>query len=791
MAYVVIEDFKGGLDSRRRPITLPPGTLVKLENAHITRGAEIEKRKALADYATLPPGTFGLAGASGKVWCFGSADLAATVPAGMSYQRLQSPDGGAMTRIHDVETYDGKLYVIAGYDDGSVWHFFDGQIVHAWKNGVVRLAFANNDGIATHLAAIINRDASDKYTAVAATNVVTITGKPGTPFTIAATASNGGANTTQAAAVATTTPAIAGEAEVLSSSSFTITGGTDGVSAKASFTITGGTAGGGNQIGAITVNGVAVISAAVLWATSNEATAAAVAAAINAYNSTPEYTATSSGATVTVSSATNLGVASNGFPFVVTPGGTVTVGSVSATLSGGEYSRITSITVDGVEVLGAPISWQISHSGTATNVANQINTYVGSTDYDATTEAAKVIIKAKAGTGANPNGKAVVVTVAGNVTTSTPAAMAGGKTAVAGQAQVSTVTINGAFEVGDRFTVTLDNVDYGAAGHPASMARIVRAHSSKVYAAANSVLYFCGVDAPLKWNTEDTGAGFINMSNQGAGDQELTGIEIYANNMAVFTEDAIQIWFMEADPSANQKLQTMQNTGAIATESIVAYGDTDVFYLSRSGIRSLRARDSSNAAFVSDVGTAIDELVTEHCSDLPSATVAKSVAVLEPIDARYWLDIDGTSFVFSYFPGSKISAWSTYNWGDAIENFAVVGQRVYARRGDQVYLYGGATGNEYDDTVVKVVLPFLSASKDATLKDINGFDVALEGEWDVYACFDPNYPDDWVHMGTYCNITYNGGENAFDGVSTHVALKLISKGSGYHRIMNLTLHYNV
>ena len=53
----------------------------------------------------------------------------------------------------------------------------------------------------------------------------------------------------------------------------------------------------------------------------------------------------------------------------------------------------------------------------------------------------------------------------------------------------------------------------------------------------------------------------------------------------------------------------MNNTGTIASKSVVAIGDSDVFYLSRSGIRSLKSRDSSNAAYVGDIGNPIDDIV--------------------------------------------------------------------------------------------------------------------------------------------------------------------------------------
>lgn len=46
MPYVIVENFKGGLDSRRSVLASAPGTLSKAQNVHISRGGELEKRKA-------------------------------------------------------------------------------------------------------------------------------------------------------------------------------------------------------------------------------------------------------------------------------------------------------------------------------------------------------------------------------------------------------------------------------------------------------------------------------------------------------------------------------------------------------------------------------------------------------------------------------------------------------------------------------------------------------------------------------------------------------------------------
>ena len=67
MSYFIVADFKGGLNTTKLPVTAAPGTLRTLSNAHITRGGEIEKRRAFVSWKTLPAGTVGLAGLSGQI----------------------------------------------------------------------------------------------------------------------------------------------------------------------------------------------------------------------------------------------------------------------------------------------------------------------------------------------------------------------------------------------------------------------------------------------------------------------------------------------------------------------------------------------------------------------------------------------------------------------------------------------------------------------------------------------------------------------------------------------------
>lgn len=901
MGYLVIEDFRAGVDSRRDPIAGTPGSLYEGINGHITRGGDFEGRKKFVSKYTLPAGTFGLHAVAGGLYVFGSgADPG--VPSGVTYQRLQHPDGLAMSAVLWTESFDGKVCAIAKFSDGSIIHFYDGAVVGDWLNGRVRAAMTNNNGIASHLAGLVN--GKQNLTASASTNVITITGQAGVPFTITASAVNGGATNDQTATVATPTPAIAGISEVLSKASFAVTGGSDGVPATGSFTVTAGTdgrskttltlgssfagtsitsitingvevlgatvnspgtdaematavanqingytsspdytatassnvvtvyahqdagagpngfavvvtktgvitvtvgnggtlAGGANNtVSSVTVDGVEVLSSPIGWLTSNEATAQRIADRINSYSSSPEYTSSVNGAVVSIKAAPALAGAPNGFVVSVTPNGSLTVGSVT-NLQGGADSLISSIKIDGVEILGVSVSWSISHSAFATNLATQINNYNSTPEYTAVASGTTVTISAAEGTGATPNGKLLVVTAAGDVTVGSLQNMSGGVTAVSGQAQVSTVTIGGTFEVGDRFTILINGTPYGADGNPDQRNIIAKTFKTKVYGVAGSLLQFSGVNDPTVWNRDNAnvpGAGFVNMANQTAGSENLTAVGIYQGNLAVFSRSTIQIEFVDVDDALNQLLQPLENTGTRSPKSVLSFGNSDTFYLDDNGIRSLKARDSSNSAYSSDVGTAIDPNVLAYMKTLTDTQVENAVAVIDE-DGRYWLALGSRIFVFSYFPGAKISAWTWYepneiSAGD-ISAFAVLSRRIYARAGDTIYLYGGDNNATYPAAnEINVVLQthFLTVGKPATVKKLYGFDAAIQGTWKASVLVDPRNLALTTREITVTGPSYDIKNIPLQAEATHFAPRLVCSAGGYCKVSNLVLHHNL
>src|SRR3546814_13465972 len=97
-------------------------------------------------------------------------------------------------------------------------------------------------------------------------------------------------------------------------------------------------------------------------------------------------------------------------------------------------------------------------------------------------------------------------------------------------------------------------------------------------------------------------------------------------------------------------------------------------------------------------------------------------------------DVCSSDLPFSYFPGSKINAWSYYDLGFTIEAFADISERIYARVGNTIYLFGGEDDETYPDAgeyPVTVEIPYLSANTPATRKSWHGIDVACTNDWQV------------------------------------------------------------
>lgn len=102
--------------------------------------------------------------------------------------------------------------------------------------------------------------------------------------------------------------------------------------------------------------------------------------------------------------------------------------TATVTLTGGAAGSVDTITVDGVDLLGAPVAFNTNLNTTAADIVTAINAGTGSHGYTATAASAVVTIAANISEGSDPNGYVVAVTSTTITTTHTN--MAGGSFAL-------------------------------------------------------------------------------------------------------------------------------------------------------------------------------------------------------------------------------------------------------------------------------------------------------------------------------------------------------------------------
>jgi hypothetical protein len=568
---------------------------------------------------------------------------------------------------------------------------------------------------------------------------------------------------------------------------FRVTGGSNiaGKQATGKFRITGGTRAVSNKITGVFINGVEITELEVMHTGDNATTAAAVAEEINRWVSAPDYVASANNDEVTVVASVS-GIAANGKLVQVVVAGNVTTNAPVNMTGGVAHSASTIDLSADTKDLMEPTEWRTSNAVTAQAVVAAINGYPAVRDYHAVWDGA--------------DGVAVVPNLPG--------------------VWANTVKLLPTYTNG--FTTTLtgsNNTFTGGAAPPADTAAptnlpyapgdFVLTHGSKMYALSASTMYFSAINDPTKWRvlTANVGAGFVDMSAETSEAEQLMALAKYQSYIAAFAYSTILIWFTDPDPKLNKQSQVLRNTGTRSPHSVCQYGDNDIYYLDESGIRSVRARDSSNSASTADIGVLIDPLVIAKLQTMTFGQRLKVFGLIEPAEGRFWLTMGDLIFVFSYFSGAKVSAWSTYvpsvpgvnavgspqDQTFNIDEAIVFRRRIYVRSGDAIYAYGGDSemGQHlvYDNTEAILQTPFLDADKPAKGKSFQGWDTSVRGVWNVSASFDVNSQDKAEALGTVDETTTPHNRLTLNAQSTHISLTFKSRSTEPAKISNAMIHY--
>jgi hypothetical protein len=323
----------------------------------------------------------------------------------------------------------------------------------------------------------------------------------------------------------------------------------------------------------------------------------------------------------------------------------------------------------------------------------------------------------------------------------------------------------------------------------AEQARIALPFGSKMYTATGSILYSSKIEE-ISFGATDEGVGFYDMSTHASGTEDVTGLGEYQDALAIFSRRATQIWSFAADPDSAAKAQSLPRIGAIAPRSVVSLNGTDVFFLSDTGIRSLRARTGVSTAAATDVGTPIDEDVVAALQAATVTQAREAFAEVEPTSGRYWLTLAGTTYVFSYFPAAGIAAWSTYALPAGASAIAVADERTFIRSGNTIFLFGGEDGDDYDASAAEVETAYLDGRGIATWKAWRGIDIAATGSWRVYASYNPQEPAAEDLIATLSGSTFYSLDSPMFGEAPAVKIRMESTGTGPAKIGSLVLHYD-
>jgi hypothetical protein len=128
LGAIVYDNFKGGLDVRKKSAISPAAVQYVLSNAYCTTGYSLKKRPCLRLAATLEPGTAGLKAGGGKLNTFyESGSIAHANPLFVANIAPHPTFSQLVTKAHFGEEFNGFLYAALEYADGTIWHqYFDG-----------------------------------------------------------------------------------------------------------------------------------------------------------------------------------------------------------------------------------------------------------------------------------------------------------------------------------------------------------------------------------------------------------------------------------------------------------------------------------------------------------------------------------------------------------------------------------------------------------------------------------------------------------------------------------------
>jgi hypothetical protein len=317
------------------------------------------------------------------------------------------------------------------------------------------------------------------------------------------------------------------------------------------------------------------------------------------------------------------------------------------------------------------------------------------------------------------------------------------------------------------------------------------AHNRRMYTTDNTLLRFSMIDNPARYDTLNDTGGFIDHSTIANEKPILVSAADYQEGLAVFGLRHVFVWHTDPLPASFFKKQVLHNTGTASPHSVTPYSESEVMYLDRSGIRSLRSRSGVDTAYSGDLGNLIDRLVRAKMKSMTLEEKYEQVfGEVEPNSGRLWMAMKDVIYVLSYFPDTRIAGWTWYdNTAYPVDMLNANYEGIYWRSGNSIIAYGGLTGDVFDATEAVVRVPYIDGDKPATRKSWTGIDLAVLGTWQIKAGFDATVPTALDLIANLTKSTYAQQKISVNGDAPSMSLELRSDYLGPARVGNATVHY--
>jgi len=199
---------------------------------------------------------------------------------------------------------------------------------------------------------------------------------------------------------------------------------------------------------------------------------------------------------------------------------------------------------------------------------------------------------------------------------------------------------------------------------------------------------------------ESNKAGFLSVGQFSAGSGTPRGIGDFGGRMAIFYDNALQIWRLDTDQSRIFKESAVGGIGTIHPRSIASVG-TDIILVTNTGVRSLTTVTTTLDPKEDDTGSRVDAIINEYANDTGADLIGLYARRL-----GCYLVASGKNIVcLSLTPGKGINGWSRWYMPVTIDAMCESQGLVWVRSGRNIFTLEQFDKDHTDENSTEVDVP--------------------------------------------------------------------------------------